>query len=352
MLGGARSTRSGRGRPVLLRVARQGSIAGRAAPRACRCARTRCSSRRRRRRRRRLRPCKRCRPNEGSRPPGISPRSSAPAPCCGPARRCRASRELADAAGISRFHFHRVFKQITGATPRDMREAHRLGRFADQLDAGEPVTEAIYAAGFGASSRAYEAAPAGLGMTPAARRRGGSGRDDPLRHRRDAARLGDGRRDRARHLHDRARRRSRRPRRRAAAALSRPPRSWPMTRGLKDWADRIVRFITAPERNPRSAARYPRHRVPGAGVARVAEDPARPDRDLYRDRRGARPAEGGARRRAGLRREQAGAARAVPPGGPPRRRSRRLSLGGGAQARAARPRARGGRAGAADEAAA
>ena len=114
--------------------------------------------------------------------------------------------ELADAAGISRFHFHRVFKQITGATPRDYARTHRLGRFADKLDAGEPVTEAIYASGFGSSSRAYEAAPAALGMTPGARRRGGSGRDDPLRHGRDAARLGIGRRNRARHLHDRARR--------------------------------------------------------------------------------------------------------------------------------------------------
>src|ERR1051325_7008477 len=50
-----------------------------------------------------------------------------------------------------------------------------LGRFADRLDAGEGIAEAAYGAGFGASSRAYEAAPNGLGMTPAARRRGGRG---------------------------------------------------------------------------------------------------------------------------------------------------------------------------------
>ena len=69
--------------------------------------------------------------------------------------------ELADAAGISRFHFHRVFKQITGATPRDYARTHRLGRLADKLETGQPVTEAIYASGFGSSSRAYESAPAG-----------------------------------------------------------------------------------------------------------------------------------------------------------------------------------------------
>src|SRR5439155_5903702 len=83
--------------------------------------------------------------------------------------------ELANAAGISRFHFHRVFKQITGATPRDYARTWRLGRLGERLDAGQPVAAAIYASGFGSSSRAYEAAPAGLGMTPAARRRGGSG---------------------------------------------------------------------------------------------------------------------------------------------------------------------------------
>ena len=59
----------------------------------------------------------------------------------------RASAELADAAAISRFHFHRVFKQITGATPRDYARTHRLGRLADKLETGQPVTEAIYAVG-------------------------------------------------------------------------------------------------------------------------------------------------------------------------------------------------------------
>jgi AraC family transcriptional regulator of adaptative response/methylated-DNA-[protein]-cysteine methyltransferase len=118
---------------------------------------------------------KRCRPNEGS---------PADRHIAAIGRACALIRardelpslaELADAAGISRFHFHRVFKQITGATPREWGKAHRLGRFADRLDAGEGVAEAAYGAGFGASSRAYEAAPNGLGMTPAARRRGGRG---------------------------------------------------------------------------------------------------------------------------------------------------------------------------------
>ena len=122
-----------------------------------------------------FRPCKRCRPQEGS--PAERHVASVGRACA----LIRASdalptlAELADAAGISRFHFHRVFKQITGATPRDWGKAHRMDRLGDRLDAGETVAAAVYGAGFGASSRAYEAAPNGLGMTPRARRDGGKG---------------------------------------------------------------------------------------------------------------------------------------------------------------------------------
>jgi AraC family transcriptional regulator of adaptative response/methylated-DNA-[protein]-cysteine methyltransferase len=68
-----------------------------------------------------------------------------------------------------------VFKEIVGTTPRDYARTHRLARLGDKLDAGRPIAAAIYEAGFGSSSRAYEAAPSGLGMTPGARRRGGRG---------------------------------------------------------------------------------------------------------------------------------------------------------------------------------
>src|SRR5437763_803086 len=116
-----------------------------------------------------FRPCKRCRPNEGS---------QADRHIAAIGRACALIRasdglpslaELADAAGISRFHFHRVFKQITGATPRDWGKAHRLGRFADRLDAGDKVAEAVDGAGFGASSRPHEAAPNGPGRPRAVR---------------------------------------------------------------------------------------------------------------------------------------------------------------------------------------
>src|ERR1700747_1142669 len=67
--------------------------------------------------------------------------------------------ELADAAAISRFHFHRVFKQITGVTPRDYAQSHRLSCLGEKLDSGHTIAASIYASGFGSSSRAYEAAP-------------------------------------------------------------------------------------------------------------------------------------------------------------------------------------------------
>ncbi|MGH7115843.1 MAG: bifunctional transcriptional activator/DNA repair enzyme AdaA, partial [Stellaceae bacterium] len=122
-----------------------------------------------------LRACKRCRPTD---PSTASRHLAAIEKACallGANETIPSLAELAAAAAISRFHFHRLFKQVTGATPRDYARTRRLGHLARRLEAGEKVTEAIYAAGFGSSSRAYEVAPAALGMTPAARRRGGDG---------------------------------------------------------------------------------------------------------------------------------------------------------------------------------
>src|SRR6202047_1790229 len=122
-----------------------------------------------------FRACKRCRPTDGS---AASRHLAAIEKACALLRTSETMpslAELADAAAISRFHFPRVFNQIPGVPPRDYARTHRLGRLGDKLDAGQPITAAIYATGFGSSSRAYEAAPAGFGMTPGARRRGGSG---------------------------------------------------------------------------------------------------------------------------------------------------------------------------------
>ena len=82
---------------------------------------------------------------------------------------------LAKAAGMSRFHFHRVFKSVTGVTPKAYADAHRTRRVRDALAGRGSVTEAIYHAGFNSSGRFYAAAPGVLGMTPRDFRAGGTG---------------------------------------------------------------------------------------------------------------------------------------------------------------------------------
>ena len=60
---------------------------------------------------------------------------------------------LARATGMSRFHFHRVFKAVTGVTPKAYADARRARRVRDELKQRATVTEAIYGAGFNSSGR-------------------------------------------------------------------------------------------------------------------------------------------------------------------------------------------------------
>ncbi|HTX76544.1 MAG TPA: methylated-DNA--[protein]-cysteine S-methyltransferase [Terracidiphilus sp.] len=81
--------------------------------------------------------------------------------------------ELGRVASLSPFTVQRLFKQQMGVSPLQYRRALRAGRFRSALKQGSAVTGAIYDAGFGSSSRAYEASP--LGMTPARFAHGGRG---------------------------------------------------------------------------------------------------------------------------------------------------------------------------------
>jgi len=87
--------------------------------------------------------------------------------------------ELAAAAGLSPFHFHRLFKQVTGLTPRRYADAHRALVVQRELSRGARVVDAVYAAGFGSASPFYDQAAAHLGMQPAQYRDGG--RDSTIR---------------------------------------------------------------------------------------------------------------------------------------------------------------------------
>lgn len=83
--------------------------------------------------------------------------------------------EIAASAGLSPFHFQRLFKRTLGISPRQYQQARRTGKFKQELQKKSRITDAIYEAGYGSSSRAYENGSERLGMTPTAFRRGGEG---------------------------------------------------------------------------------------------------------------------------------------------------------------------------------
>ncbi len=120
-----------------------------------------------------FRACKRCKPDE---PPLEQQRADLVATACRVIESAETAPFLADLAagsGLSPHHFHRVFKAVTGLTPRQYAAAQRTRRVREGLIETERVTDAIYDAGFGSGSRFYEKADAMLGMTPTRYRDGG-----------------------------------------------------------------------------------------------------------------------------------------------------------------------------------
>ena len=83
--------------------------------------------------------------------------------------------DLAGAAGLSPSHFHRLFRRIVGVTPKQYAAEKRLSRVRSSLQTSPTVTEAVYEAGYGSSSRFYENATPSLGMKPSVYQQGGQG---------------------------------------------------------------------------------------------------------------------------------------------------------------------------------
>lgn len=81
---------------------------------------------------------------------------------------------LALHAGLSPFHFHRVFKAVTGLTPKGYASAQRTRRVREGLKGQHSVTDALYDAGFNSNSRFYESADQLLGMKPSDYKAGGT----------------------------------------------------------------------------------------------------------------------------------------------------------------------------------
>lgn len=122
-----------------------------------------------------FRPCKRCRPNALS---TSEQQTAAVEKVCRileDAEEIPNLNTLAEAAGLSRFHFHRVFKSVTGVTPRAYFSARRAQRVREELMRSETVTEAIYGAGFNSNGRFYASSSEMLGMTPTRFRSGAEG---------------------------------------------------------------------------------------------------------------------------------------------------------------------------------
>jgi AraC family transcriptional regulator of adaptative response/methylated-DNA-[protein]-cysteine methyltransferase len=116
-----------------------------------------------------LRPCLRCHP--------VDPIATRIQNICDRIRVCPGDpwplADLAAQAGLSRFHFQRVFTAAVGLTPRQFVEASRLNSLKGNLRSRPSVTDAIYESGFGSSSRVYERIDTRLGMTPSQYREGG-----------------------------------------------------------------------------------------------------------------------------------------------------------------------------------
>lgn len=122
-----------------------------------------------------FRACKRCRPDDVGQSGG---QAALIARLCREIERAEAEptlEQLAVQAGVSRFHLHRVFKAVTGLTPKAYAAAHRARRVRGELARGDGrVTDAIYDAGYNSNGRFYAESNGVLGMTPSRFRAGGA----------------------------------------------------------------------------------------------------------------------------------------------------------------------------------
>lgn len=120
-----------------------------------------------------FRPCRRCRPDEMAAATRQAALIAAACRAIESAESAPRLAALAAAAGLSRFHFHRLFKAATGITPKAYAAARRAERLRTALPRSATVTAAAYGAGFNSSGRFYAAAAPVLGMRPKSFRAGG-----------------------------------------------------------------------------------------------------------------------------------------------------------------------------------
>jgi AraC family transcriptional regulator, regulatory protein of adaptative response / methylated-DNA-[protein]-cysteine methyltransferase len=120
-----------------------------------------------------FRPCRRCHPNRQNSAVALVQRAAS-ALADSEEETFRVA-SLAERFDSSPAQLRRAFRQVTGLAPKEFEQAFRLRRFKKMLREGSSVTDALYACGYGSSSRLYEKTNAHLGMTPASYRKGGEG---------------------------------------------------------------------------------------------------------------------------------------------------------------------------------
>jgi AraC family transcriptional regulator of adaptative response/methylated-DNA-[protein]-cysteine methyltransferase len=122
-----------------------------------------------------FRPCKRCKPLDGTAPDATREKVMAACRFIERAETIPTLAEIGAAIACSPSHLQRAFTRTIGLSPRAYAEALRTKRLKTNLRAFDGVADATYESGFGSSSRVYERAGQTLGMTPARYRRGGPG---------------------------------------------------------------------------------------------------------------------------------------------------------------------------------
>ncbi len=117
------------------------------------------------------RACRRCRPRQGE----ASAQTEAVRQTCeyleSHPEETPTLNDLSAAVGVSPWHLQRTFRAALGISPRQYAARLKAERFRGEVKRGESVATATYGAGYGSSSRLYEAADESLGMTPGAYRR-------------------------------------------------------------------------------------------------------------------------------------------------------------------------------------
>jgi AraC family transcriptional regulator, regulatory protein of adaptative response / methylated-DNA-[protein]-cysteine methyltransferase len=121
-----------------------------------------------------FRACKRCKPDQ---PPLDVEYAAKVTDACRAIEKAEddpSLKALAAKAKLSPHHFHRIFKSVTGVTPKAYATAHRHRRVRDTLNGSVTVTNAIHASGYNSSGTFYAGSKSVLGMRPSEFRAGGA----------------------------------------------------------------------------------------------------------------------------------------------------------------------------------